>query len=154
MEMQKVDPERMATPRRPVIVKRIPETMNGREAHSFYKEVLPVLSSDRPQIVFDMSKMQQVDSIGASMFLQCICQAAKRDGTIKLAGMLPRAAVVFELTRIGQLFEIYENSTSAVLSFSSVIPQASHSGLGQLGTIAIARDLAEFGHLNRADFAA
>lgn len=116
----------MASPRRPVIVKRIPEIMTGRDAHSFYKEVLPVLRADRPQIVFDMSMMQHVDSIGVGIFLQCICQAAKSDGNIKLAGMLPRAAVVFELTRIGRLFEIYETSISAVLSFSSVIPEETH----------------------------
>ena len=114
----------------PVIVKRIPKTMNGREAHGFYKEVLPLLSADRPQIVFDMSKMHHVDSIGVAIFLRCICRAAKSDGDIKLAGMLPRATVVFELTRIGQLFEIYESSISAVLSFTSVIPKATHSHLG------------------------
>ena len=73
----------MASPRRPVIVKRIPGTMTGREAHRFYKEVLPVLTTDRPQIVFDMSKMQHVDSVGVGIFLQCICQAAKNDGDIR-----------------------------------------------------------------------
>ncbi len=100
--------------------------MNGSEARSFYKELLPVLCADRPQIVFDMSKMQHVDSIGVGVFLQCICRAAKSDGEIKLAALLPHAAVVFELTRIGGLFEIYENSVSAVLSFSSS-PKAPHS---------------------------
>lgn len=99
--------------------------MNGREARSFYKEVLSVLSADRPQIVFDMSKMHHVDSIGVGIFLRCIRQAAKSDGDVKLAGMLPHAAVVFELTRIGQLFETYETSASAVLSFSRVITDGS-----------------------------
>ena len=110
IERQKCDAGRMASPVRPVIVKRVLETMNAMEAHSFYKEVLPVLSADRPQIVFDMSKTHHVDSTGISIFLQCICQAAKSDGNIKLAGALPHVAVVSELTRIGRLFEIYENS--------------------------------------------
>lgn len=122
--MEKPDAVTMTNPGRPVIVKRIPEIMNGREAQNFYTEVLPVLSADRPQLVFDMSKMQHVDSIGVSIFLQCIRRAAKSDGEIKLAGMLPRATVVFELTRIERLFEIYENSISAVLSFTSVTPDA------------------------------
>ena len=123
--------------------------MNGREARNFYKEVLPVLSADRPQIVFDMSKMQHVDSTGVGIFLQCICRAMKSDGDIKLAGMLPRAAVVFELTRIGQLFEIYETSISAVLSFNGGVVQASHPHLGQLRRSAIAHDLVESSHLNQ-----
>lgn len=145
----------MANPvSRPVIVERMPETMCGREAHNFYKEVLPVLSADRPQIVFDMSNMHDVDSIGVDIFLRCICQATKSDGNIKLAGMLARAAVVFELTRIGRLFEIYETTISAVLSFSNFMPQECHPHLGQLRIIAIARDLAEFGHPEQAELAA
>lgn len=144
----------MATPRRPVIVERIPGSMKGREARNFYKGILPVLTADRPQMVFDLSKMHHVDSIGTGIFLRCICQAAKSDGDIKLAGMLPHIAVLFELTRIGRLFEIYETSISAVLSFTSVIPQASHPNLSQLGAIAIAPDLAGFGNISDADFAA
>jgi anti-anti-sigma factor len=52
--------------------------------HCANKEVLPMLSADRPQIVFDMSKIQHLDSIGVGIFLQCICQVAKNDGEIKL----------------------------------------------------------------------
>jgi anti-sigma B factor antagonist len=117
----------------------MPDTMSGSRAHSFYKEVLPVLSADRPQIVFDMSNMHDVDSVGVGIFLRCIFQATKRDGSIKLASMLARAAVVFELTRIGRLFEIYETTNNAVLSFSSFMPQESDAHLGQLRTIATAR---------------
>lgn len=91
--------------------------MAGREARVFYKEVLPALSSDRPQIVFDLSKMRQLDSIGIGVFLQCMCQVMKYDGDIKLAAVLPQAAAMFELTRIGPLFEVYEDSIAAVRSF-------------------------------------
>lgn len=114
--------ESMATLSRPIVVQRVPETMTGREARAFYEAVLPVVSSDRPRIVFDMSRMRHVDSVGIAVFLRCICQAAKGDGDIKLAGMLPQAAVVFELTRIGQLFEMYENSIAAVMSYNGLLP--------------------------------
>ena len=109
----------MVTPNRPIVVKRVPEVMNGRRSREFYEAVLPILISDRPQIVFDMSKMHHVDSTGISVFLRCICQAAKADGNIKLAGVSSQIAVVFELTRIGTLFEMYENSIVATMSFSS-----------------------------------
>jgi hypothetical protein len=51
-------------------------------------------------------------------------EAMKRDGDVKLASLSPHAAVVLELTRTGRLFEIYENSTQAVKSFSSFLPNA------------------------------
>jgi anti-anti-sigma factor len=98
--------------------------MNSRQARDFYRGMLPVLSADRPQIVFDMSKMKHVDSVGISVFLQCMRQAMIHDGDIRMAGVLPQTAVIFELTRVGRLFEMCENSTAAAKSFSSFLPNA------------------------------
>jgi anti-anti-sigma factor len=114
----------MSSPSRPVIVTRVPETMNGRGARAFYKGISAVFSSDRPQIVFDMCRTEHVDSVGISVFVQCIRQATRHDGDIRLAGVLPQIAVIFELTRIGRLFETYESSTAAAKSFSGFLPNA------------------------------
>jgi anti-sigma B factor antagonist len=107
---------------RPVIVKRVPERVNMKQARIFLKEVNPILECDRPQIVFDLSQVKQLDSAGVDMLLQCMGRAARRDGDVKLAALSPQAAVVLELTRTDRLFEIYESSTEAVRSFSSFLP--------------------------------
>ncbi len=109
---------------RPVVVKRMPERMNLKQARSFLKEVQPFLNSDRPQVVFDMSQVRHIDAAGVDVLLQCMRQAVKRDGDLKLAALSPQAAIVLELTRTGRLFEIYENSTAAVKSFSCFLPNA------------------------------
>lgn len=144
----------MVTPNRPIVVKRVPEVMNGRRSREFYKAVLPILISDRPQIVFDMSKTHHVDSTGISVFLRCICRAAKADGNIKLAGVSSQIAVVFELTRIGTLFEMYENSIVATMSFSSPTthrPNFSHQRAAQLAAMVNSPDpLAEQGAAGNA----
>ncbi len=107
---------------RPVIVKRIPERLNLRQARKFQQEVKPFLQSDRPQIVFDLSQVKQIDAAGVDMLLTCMSEAMRRDGDLKLAALSPHAAVVLELTRTDRLFEIYDNSTEAVRSFSSFLP--------------------------------
>lgn len=109
---------------RPVVVKRMPERMNLKQARGFLKEVEPFLYSDRPQVVFDMSQVRHIDAAGVDVLLQCMREAMKRDGDVKLASLSPQAAVVLELTRTGRLFEIYETSTQAVKSFSSFLPNA------------------------------
>lgn len=109
---------------RPVVVKRMPERMNLKQARKFWKEVQPFLNSDRPQVVFDMSLVRHLDAAGIDILLQCMREAVKRDGDLKLAALSPQSAVVLELTRTGRLFEIYESSTSAVKSFSSFLPNA------------------------------
>ena len=109
---------------RPVIVKRLPNRLNLREARAFFREVLPILKTDRPQVVFDLSQVRKMDAAGVDMLLQCMAEAMKRDGDVKLAAVSPQAAVVLELTRTDRLFEIYDTSTDAARSFSGFLPNA------------------------------
>lgn len=109
---------------RPVVVKRMPPRVNLREARSFFRDVQPFLKADRPQLVFDMALIEQLDSAGIEMLLECMAECMKRDGDLKLAGLSPQAATVLELTRTDRLFEIFETSTDAARSFSSFLPNA------------------------------
>ncbi|MCU1308364.1 MAG: anti-sigma-factor antagonist [Acidobacteriaceae bacterium] len=107
---------------RPVVVKRIPERMNQTEARKFLRDVEPLINSDRPQLVFDLSLVRQLDVAGIEVLLQCMSQVMKRDGDLKLASLSDHAAIVMELTRTDRLFEIYETSTDAARSFSMFLP--------------------------------
>jgi anti-sigma B factor antagonist len=107
---------------KPVIVKRIPERFNAKQARAFLSEVRPFLRSDRPQLVFDLSQVRQLDSAGIDVLLRCLSEAVKRDGDLKLAAPSPQAEIVLELTRTGRLFEIYHTSTDAVRSYSRFLP--------------------------------
>ena len=109
---------------RPVVVKRIPERLNLKQARAFCREIEPILNSDRPQIVFDCSHVNQIDAGGVEMLLQCLAQVMQRDGDVKLAALSPQMAVVLEMTRTDRLFEIYDSSSDAVLSFSRFLPAA------------------------------
>ena len=105
-------------------MKRMPEKVNQREAHKFLADVQPFLNADRPQLVFDLSTVRQLDAAGVEMLLHCVSEVMKRDGDLKLASLSPQAAMVLELTRTDRLFEIYETSTEAARSFSGFLPNA------------------------------
>jgi anti-sigma B factor antagonist len=107
---------------RPIIVKRVPESLNIKYARDFLEEVRPLLEHDRPQLVFDLSLVRKIDSAGVDMLLHCMKEAARRDGDLKLASLSPQAQVVLELTRTGRLFEIFATSVEAVRSFSGYLP--------------------------------
>lgn len=109
---------------RPVVIKRLPLRFNLKEARGFLREVQPLLRTDRPQVVFDMSQVRQIDAAGIDVLLQCMAEAMKRDGDVKLAAVSPHAAVILEMTRTDRLFEIYETSTDAARSFSGFLPNA------------------------------
>lgn len=114
----------METISRPVVVKRMPERLNSRAAREFLRDVQPFLITDRPQLVFDLSQVKQLDAAGVEMLLRCMSEAHKRDGDLKLAALSSQAVVVLELTRTERLFEIYDTSTDAVRSFSGFLPNA------------------------------
>ncbi len=109
---------------RPVVVKRVPERLNLKQARAFLREVQPFITCDRPQVVFDCAQVRQMDAAGVDMLLQCMAQVMKHDGDLKLASLSPQAAVVMELTRTDRLFEIYDTAADAVRSFTSFLPNA------------------------------
>lgn len=119
---------------RPVVVKRVPALLNTRQARQFHDEVRPLLRVDRPQIVFDLAAVRQIDTAGIDMLLKCMTEASRRDGDLKLANLSPHAAVILELTRTDRLFEIYETATDAVKSFSSFLPNAVRQFYPGIGT--------------------
>jgi anti-sigma B factor antagonist len=102
----------------------MPQRLNLRAAREFLQDVQPSLDVDRPQLVFDLSQVQQLDAAGVEALLYCMSEAHKRDGDLKLAALSPQAAVMLELTRTERLFEIYETTADAVRSFSGFLPNA------------------------------
>lgn len=100
----------------------MPAVMNLRESRAFLRQVQPILRSDRPQLVFDLSQVVRLDAAGVEVLLQCMSEAMRRDGDVKLAAVSPQAAVVLEMTRTDRLFEIHPTSTDAARSFSAFLP--------------------------------
>lgn len=109
---------------RPVVVKRIPERLNSKQAKAFMREMDKVVNSDRPQLVFDCSHVKQIDAAGIEMLLHCLARAIKHDGDLKLASVSPQMEIVLQMTRTDRLFEFYDSATDAVLSFSRFLPSA------------------------------
>jgi anti-anti-sigma factor len=100
-----------------VEVKQLPEKLSVRQGRVFFREVESCLKADRPRLVLDCSKVQQLDSAGIQMLLRCLEEALKRNGDVKLAVIPPGAAATLELTRVDRLFEVFGSTADAVNSF-------------------------------------
>jgi anti-anti-sigma factor len=102
---------------RHVSVKQLPEKLSIMQSRSFFREVEPHLQADRPRVVLDCSKVRHLDSAGIHVLLRVLEEAMKRNGDVKLASIPPGAAAILELTRVGRLFESFDNTVDAVNSF-------------------------------------
>jgi len=112
--------------RNPVIVMQAPVELNYAEGKVLLFELQPLLE-DRPRIVLDCSQVQHVDSAGVETLLQCMEEAMKRDGDVKLASVSPSTIAILELMRADRVFEIFDTPEEAVASFqhipSNEVPQ-------------------------------
>jgi anti-sigma B factor antagonist len=121
-----------------VLVKQLPERLSAKQGRAFFREVEPCLEADRPRVVLDCSKVQQLDSIGIHVLLGCLEEAMKRNGDVKLAAISPGAAAILELTRVDHLFEIFDSTADAVKSFHrfplNTLARASGSECSALGS--------------------
>jgi anti-sigma B factor antagonist len=97
----------------------LPETLNRAEGKKFCSELEPLMDGHRPRIVLDCSQVQQMDSAGIEILLDCMSEAMKRDGDLKLAALSPAAAAIMELMRVDRLFEVFETTDEAARSFQA-----------------------------------
>jgi anti-sigma B factor antagonist len=110
--------------RGPVVVMELPEQLNKAGVRFFMEELQPLLETDRPCVVLDCSQIQHLDSAGVEMLLNCLGEAMKRDGDLKLAAVSPASAVILELMRVDRLFEVFETADEGVRSFQIFAPAA------------------------------
>jgi anti-anti-sigma factor len=114
---------------RRVAVKQLPEQLSIKQDRGFLHEVEPCLNVDRPHVVFDCSKLQQLDSSGIRVLLSCLESAMKRNGDIKLAAIPPLAAAILELAKVDHLFEAFGSTAEAVDSFYEFPTRSFHHTL-------------------------
>lgn len=100
-----------------VIVKQLPKKFSVSQGQVFFREVESCLNSDRPRVVLDCSRLQQLDSAGIHILLLCLEEAMKRNGDVKLAALPSVAEATLEITGVNRLFEIFETVADAVSSF-------------------------------------
>ena len=65
-------------------------------------------------MVIDMQKINLLDSSGLAVFVAIWRGISSRDGEIRLSGMDPLMRRVFEVTRVGELFELFETVEEAL----------------------------------------
>ncbi|MBS1852877.1 MAG: STAS domain-containing protein [Acidobacteria bacterium] len=102
---------------RSTLVVKLPEKLSQLEARVFCRELRPILTADRPRLVFDLSELREIDSAGVDVLVDSLERVVQNDGDLKLAALTPQAAVILQLTRVDRLFEIYGTTAQAVESF-------------------------------------
>ena len=70
------------------------------------------------KIVFDLSKMAHIDSSGLGVLVQFQKRANAEGIAIRLAGLLPHPRLVFDITKVFRVFDIYDTVEAAEKAFA------------------------------------
>ena len=109
---------------RTIIVKDLPESVTLLHIPALVEEVVPLIRADWPCLVFDFSRVRELDRAGVEMLLDTMEEVVKRNGDLKFAAVSPHIAVILELTRVDRLFEIFDSPADAVETFHRFPTQA------------------------------
>ncbi len=123
---------------RRVVIEQLPEKLTEGKAQFFLHDLMPILLSNRTQLVLDGSRLTEIDSAGVGVLLRCLEEVLKGNGDVKLAALSHQATVVLELTRVYSLFEVFGTTADAVESFHllSGLPSASAGQTGAQDSLA------------------
>jgi anti-anti-sigma regulatory factor len=110
----------MTTRRRNVTVKQLPSSCDLRQKLLFLEEFKASMAQRRPCLVLDCSSLCELDEPTMHLMLQCLEEALKRNGDVKLAGLPSPAEAAFAAAGLNRLFDRYDTAADAVASFHRV----------------------------------
>ena len=101
-----------------MIVVLVGSQLDAGTAVEFKCDITPVLDV-YPQVVFDLSQLEFIDSSGLGTFLSCLRHVQARGGDLKLCSLSPQVRMLFELVRMHRMFHIFDTREAAVAAFQS-----------------------------------
>ena len=84
-----------------------------------FKSAMFSLLAKKQKVVFDLSKMSHIDSAGLGVLVSILQWFNANGGVMKLACLQPRPKIVFDITHVCRLFEIYDTLDAALESFNA-----------------------------------
>ena len=82
-----------------------------------FKDTMLERLKDQKAIIFDLKLMQHIDSSGLGAMVSVLQWVNSNGGVIKLACLQPRPRIVFDITKVYRVFEIYDTVEDALKSF-------------------------------------
>ena len=90
------------------------EAQNSSSVRATIKEVMGKTPAN---VVINLKDVQFIDSSGLAVLVQGMKLAKNAKGQLRLCGLQQKVRIIFELTRLDKVFEIFADESSAVAAF-------------------------------------
>lgn len=103
-------------------------TLNGRlvadEADVLFTQRVNALVADgRMRIVVDLREVSTIDSGGVGSLVAKLLSARRAGGDLRLAQVTDRTRRVLEITKLLNVFHVFDSPDAAVRSFAAEVPR-------------------------------
>ncbi len=89
----------------------------GRDCEDVEWAVDNLIRDSTKKVVFDLSGLNYVDSIGIGILVMCSGKMTAAGGALRLASLQPRIAELMRITRLDQIWHFYPTAADAAASF-------------------------------------
>ena len=86
-----------------------------------FKETMFERLKDFKKILFNLGEMEHIDSSGLGAIVSILRWKNTDGGVIKLCCLQPRPRIVFDITKVCRIFDIYNTEEEAVAAFSETV---------------------------------
>jgi anti-sigma B factor antagonist len=93
-------------------------SLDANNSREFKESIASVLGQNK-KLVFDMGKLEFVDSSGLGAILSCLRKMNSDGGDLKLCGISKTVRTLFELVRMHKVFEIFNTQDETINSYRS-----------------------------------
>jgi anti-sigma B factor antagonist len=89
----------------------------GRECEDLEWAVDELIRGNRRKVVFDLSALNYVDSMGVGILVMCSGKLKRAGGELRMASLQPRIAELMKITRLDQILCFYPTTAVAMEDF-------------------------------------
>jgi anti-sigma B factor antagonist len=92
---------------------------DARTAPAVQKRLAQAMAASPVHLVINLEHVEFIDSTALSTLVQAMKQARQTAGDVHLCGLHQPVRIIFELTRLDKVFEIYPSEAEAIEGFFS-----------------------------------
>lgn len=90
----------------------------GEESAALRNFVNGLLNGGERKILFNLQNVEYIDTSGLGFLISALANIRKHNGEMKLLHLSPKLQDVMQITKLFTVFEIFDDETAAIRSFS------------------------------------
>ena len=90
----------------------------GEGASTLRDTIRDAVSKGHKKILLNLSEVSYIDSSGIGELVSAFTTVTNQGGVLKLLGLTKRVKDLLQITKLYTVFEVFDNETTAVRSFS------------------------------------